>query len=142
MIFRKLQSTDYERGYLDLLKQLTVVGTVTKEHFLNTFLHIKANNYHNIYVIEINEKIIACGTLLIEPKFIHECGFVGHIEDIVVSKEYRGQNIGKKMIRFLTKNAQKGKCYKVLLNCKGECIDFYKKCDYDVFGFSLAKYLK
>ncbi len=40
-------------------------------------------------------KIIGAGTLLVEPKFIRECGFTGHIEDIVVHEEARGMGLGK-----------------------------------------------
>ena len=36
-------------------------------------------------------RIIACGTLSAEPKFIHEAGIVGHIEDVVVDMALRGK---------------------------------------------------
>lgn len=40
-------------------------------------------------------RIVGAGTLLIEPKFIHECGWTGHIEDIVVHEDARGLGLGK-----------------------------------------------
>ena len=38
-------------------------------------------------------KIIASGTVIIEPKIIRNGMSCGHIEDIIVKKEYRGGNI-------------------------------------------------
>lgn len=53
----------------------------------------------NTYVIVIEDvlkhHIAAAGTLLIELKFLRGGGLVGHIEDIVTDKSYRGKNLGK-----------------------------------------------
>lgn len=40
-------------------------------------------------------RIAAAGTIMIERKFIHEAGLVGHIEDIVSHPNYRGKNMGR-----------------------------------------------
>ena len=55
----------------------------------------KLNTY--VVVIEdiLNKHIAAAGTLLIEVKFLRGGGLVGHIEDIVTDKLYRGKNLGK-----------------------------------------------
>ena len=37
-------------------------------------------------MVDLEGKVIGCATLLIEPKFIHECSNVGHIEDVVIDK--------------------------------------------------------
>ena len=41
---------------------------------------------------------MACGTLMVEHKFIHGGRGVGHIEDIVVDSSTRGSGLGKLMI--------------------------------------------
>jgi hypothetical protein len=45
---------------------------------------------HNVWTIVVEEvasgELSACGSIFIELKFTHECGKVGHIEDIVVSR--------------------------------------------------------
>ena len=41
---------------------------------------------------------MACGTLMVEHKFIHGGRSVGHIEDIVVDSSTRGSGLGKLMI--------------------------------------------
>jgi len=50
-----------------------------------------------VRVIEdrVHGKIMGAGTLLVEPKFIRECGSTGHIEDIVVHEAARGLGLGK-----------------------------------------------
>ena len=80
-----------------------------------------------IIVAEINDRIIGATTLLIEPKFIHKGGFVGHIEDVVVSKEFQGQKIGEKIIKYVLKVAEKHNCYKTILDCSDDVKQFYEK---------------
>ena len=125
---------------MELLSQLTTTGKVSKEDYIKQYNKIKGNTNHKIYVLEENNKIISCGTLLIEPKFIHNCSNVGHIEDIVVDKNSRGKGLGKKIINFLTEESKKYNCYKVILDCSNNHINFYNKCNYQVKGNCMAQY--
>ena len=86
MNIRPLQKNDFHKNYINLLKQLTTTNDITSEVFSSVFNSL--NNNHLIYVIEYDNIIIASGTLLIEQKFINNCGKVGHIEDIVVDGGY------------------------------------------------------
>jgi glucosamine-phosphate N-acetyltransferase len=62
--------------------------------------------------------IIASGSLVQERKFIRNQGYCGHIEDIVVHKTYRRQNLGFIIVDGLTKLAFQNKdMYKVILDC-------------------------
>jgi glucosamine-phosphate N-acetyltransferase len=140
-MYRLLEKNDYEKGIIQLLSQLTETGKITKEQYIKQYDMIKKNPNHKVYVLEDNNKIISCGTLLIEPKFIHNCSNVGHIEDVVVNKfGYRGQGLGKKIINFLTEESKKYNCYKVILDCSNNHITFYNKCNYQVKGNYMAKY--
>ena len=86
MVFRLLKKEDFSKGFLSLLSQLTLVGDVSKQEFVSRLKDVMKNKNHFVYVMEQNNKIVSCATLFIEPKFIHNCGFVGHIEDVVVDK--------------------------------------------------------
>lgn len=141
MSYRLLEYSDLNKGFLELLSELTIVGNISKKEFIDRFLDITSNPLHKIYVLEQNNKIISCGTLLLEPKFIHECGITAHIEDIVVSSMCRGKGYGKKIINFLSNEAKKLGCYKIILDCSEEKIEFYKKCNYIKKGVFMAKYL-
>jgi len=141
MNFRLLEKTDFEKGFLELLSQLTTVGDITKNEFMKRFNQILKNKNHRVYVLEQNNKIVSCATLFLEPKFIHDCGFVGHVEDVVVDKFCRGQKLGKKIIDFLTSEAERLGCYKILLDCSDKNVGFYQKCLYEKKGAYMAKYL-
>ena len=88
---------------------------------------ILGNENHVIHVAELDGKIVGSTTLLVEQKFIHEGGIVGHIEDVVVKKEFEGQGIGMKLVLSLLDVANEKKCYKTILNCEDTLIPFYEK---------------
>ncbi len=141
MNYRLLQSSDFNKGFLELLSQLTTVGNISKNMFLNKLKNISKNSLHKIFVLEKDNKIISCATLFIEDKFIHSCGKVGHVEDVVVHSGYRGIQLGKKIIDFLSQEAEKMGCYKILLDCSDKNVSFYEKCLYEYKGAYMAKYL-
>ena len=57
---------------------------------------------------------------------IHECGKVGHIEDISVAKSEQGKKLGYYLVTSLTKVAQENDCYKVILDCSLKMLAFMK----------------
>ena len=128
-IARYLELNDYNKDYCNLLEQLTIINNITYDMFNKQFINIDTNENHYIIVIEDlqKKKIIGSGTLLIENKFIHDCKNVGHIEDIVINKQYRGNKLGGKLIKILVNIATKNNCYKVILNCSNNLITYYKK---------------
>jgi len=137
MNIRKLEKTDYFKGFVNLLGQLTDAPKMSYDDFETNFN--KLINEH-IYVIELDGIIIATGTLLIEQKFIHNGGKCGHIEDIVVHKDYRGKDIGKMIIEFLSNFGYHKGCYKVILDCKPELEVFYEKCGFIQKGSQMSFY--
>mgnify|MGYP000388492422 CR=1 FL=1 len=145
---RPLKPSDFSKGFLGLLAKLTTVGNVSEEEFTRRFKEIfnakeKSDSHtppYFIAVIEDKGRIVATGTLLIEKKFIHGCGCVGHIEDVVVDETMRGQHLGQQMIRFLTDYAKHAHCYKVILDCSEHNVGFYEKCGYSRKSVQMAKY--
>jgi glucosamine-phosphate N-acetyltransferase len=152
MKIRTLESNDFDKGFITLLAQLTHKededdGTrspttmmeeakVCKDMFVSRFLELQTSNIH-IFVIEDKGKIIASGTLLIEPKFIHRISNVGHIEDVVISKEYRGKKIGKMLVQHLIDTAKTYDCYKVILNCNTKVQGFYESIGFVNHSFGM-----
>ena len=125
-IIRELQEEDFQKGFLDTLNTLRKTK-INEDKAVEIFKHIKSNPNHIIIVAEVNEIIVGSTTLLIEPKFIHEGGIVGHIEDVVVGKEFQGQKIGEKIIKYVLKVAEKHNCYKTILDCSDDVKQFYEK---------------
>ncbi|MBA4437523.1 MAG: GNAT family N-acetyltransferase [Nitrosopumilaceae archaeon] len=124
---REIEEGDFQKGFLNTLDTLREASNISKEKASEIFKNIKSNPNHIIIVAEMNDKIIGATTLLIEPKFIHKGGFVGHIEDVVVSKEFQGQKIGEKIIKYVLKVAEKHNCYKTILDCSDDVKQFYEK---------------
>ncbi|KAG9134628.1 hypothetical protein Leryth_000960 [Lithospermum erythrorhizon] len=140
---RKLHVSDKDKGFINLLEQLTLCGNVTNEDFIQRFEEIsRFGDNHVVFVIEDigKSKIVATGSVIIESKFIRNCGKAGHIEDVVVDSGYRGKQLGKKMIEFLVDHCVKMGCYKVILDCSEENACFYQKCGFNKKAVQMAKY--
>ena len=94
VIIREIKEDDLWNGFLKSLDSLKQASSIEKSKAKEIFEKINANPDHIIAVAELDGKIVGSTTLLIESKFIHDGGLVGHIEDVVVNKEYQGQKIG------------------------------------------------
>merc|ERR1712137_465429 len=130
LLVRQLRKADYDSDVLLLLAQLTTVGTVSHELFEARVDML--NSLHHIFVLEEQQtsRVVGIGTVLVEPKFIHEAGFAGHIEDVVVDSSGRGRGWGKLLIQHLVQVAEAAGCYKVILDCGEKTVRFYQKCDF------------
>ena len=104
-VFRRLEWGDFDKGFLEALKGLTLVGDTTKAQFMQRFdeLFPRLSDIYKIIVVEDvrKGKVIGAGSLVVEKKFIRDLGLCGHVEDIVVDKTYRGKNLGKRVIELL-----------------------------------------
>ncbi len=142
MNIRRLQLEDFERGYLHLLSYLTHVG---EGHYITRFQEIqKLYPYLQIWVMEEPEKkkIVGSATLLIEPKFIHGCSKVGHIEDVVIDARYQGKGLGKVIVEKLKEICKEEGCYKVILDCSEKNRMFYEKCGFENKNLQMSCYFE
>ena len=126
-IIRELKEEDLWNGFLKSLDSLRQASSIEKTHAKDIFEKINANPDHIIAVAEMDGKIVGSATLLIEPKFIHDGGLVGHIEDVVVNNDYQGQRIGEKIMKYLIEISKKRGCYKTILDCTDDVKLFYEK---------------
>jgi len=120
----------YKNEILSLLGQLTNSPDINPINYKNMISTLDNTYYHNIFVYIIEDKPVGMITLLIEQKLIHGGKCVGHIEDLVIDKEYRNEHIAKKLLEHVINIATYNNCYKVILDCDKELIPFYEK-----FGF-------
>ena len=117
-------------GFLETLGNLSPVGEIDLDTQKQLLSAVRAQGGH-VYVSRIPENsIIGTITLLVEQKFIHCGGKVGHIEDVVTRKGYERLGIGGSLVRRTLDEAKKFGCYKVILDCSDSNMSFYEK-----FGF-------
>lgn len=124
---RKIEERDLNDGFLESLDSLKTASNISKEKAKAILKKITANPNHVIFVASLDGKIIGSTTLIIEQKFIHDGGLVGHIEDVVVSKEYEGRGIGFKIMQAALEYAKSQGCYKTILDCDDKVRQFYER---------------
>jgi glucosamine-phosphate N-acetyltransferase len=135
LILRPLRRDDYERGYLKLLSQLTVVGDLSRQQYEQRFDAMKAslNTYYTLVVADVvGNRIAASTTLVYEQKFIRNASSRGRIEDVVVDESYRGKKLSKILLDVACLLSKKLGNYKLSLECKDDLRPLYEQ-----FGFKL-----
>lgn len=121
------------------------------------------DEYYLLCITDASDKIVGTGALIVERKFIHQLGLVGHIEDIAVAKDQQGKKLGLRIIQALDFVAEKVGCYKVcfyysdsggggdvgmranlceqtILDCSEANEGFYVKCGFKRAGLEMAHY--
>ncbi|KAF8476889.1 glucosamine 6-phosphate N-acetyltransferase [Kalaharituber pfeilii] len=142
-IMRPLRQSDYHHGFLDVLRVLTTVGDISEESWAERYNWMKerSGEYYIIVVEETSSgQCVGVGSLIVEKKFLRNCGQVGHIEDIAVAKEMQGKQFGLRIIQALDYIAEKIGCYKAILDCSEQNEGFYVKCGYKKAGIQMAHY--
>jgi glucosamine-phosphate N-acetyltransferase len=99
-------TTKHKKQYIELLSQLTNSPIITDEEFINKVNEISKIGTIIVCYIRNTDKIIGSGTIIYEPKIIHGGKSVGHIEDIIVDKNYRNKGIAKNILNMLVNLAK------------------------------------
>ena len=127
LTIRKLRKEDLQNGFLTTLDSLKQASDIETKKAEEIFEKINSTPDYTIAVAELEGRVVGATTLLIEQKFIHNGGLVGHIEDVVVDKNHQGQKIGEKIMKFLLEIANERGCYKTILDCTDDVKQFYEK---------------
>mmetsp|Transcript_29729 Transcript_29729/g.61355 ORF Transcript_29729/g.61355 Transcript_29729/m.61355 type:complete len:164 (+) Transcript_29729:95-586(+) len=132
-VLREMCKSDYRKGLVPLLEQLTQVDDLNERRFLEVFdMRVRQADVYRCMVIEHleSQELAATATLLVEAKFIHGGAKVGHIEDVVVDTGHRGKGLARCLMHALAEEASRLKCYKVILDCKEHNVALYEKFGY------------
>ncbi len=124
---RQIQENDLFQGFLESLDSLRKASDLEENNAKRVLKKIRSNQNHVIMVADLDGQIVGSITLLIEPKFIHQGGLVGHVEDVVVRSELQGKGIGEQLINAALEYAKNHGCYKTILDCDDNVKPFYEK---------------
>jgi len=138
---RQLNENDFYAGYLNLLEDGFQIDPSSMG--ISQFRDFIYDKTVKTFIIEdTDRRIVTSASVFIEQKLIHNMGKVGHIEDVVVSSDFRGHGLGKRIVNTCLDYAKTQGCYKCILDCSEENVNFYKKCnkDFQVKGVEMALY--
>jgi glucosamine-phosphate N-acetyltransferase len=125
IIIRQMYATDLRRGFLACMASLRPCE-LTDEEAIEVFRQRMRQKIYT-YVALMDNRVVGTATLLIEPKFLHSGGIVGHIEDVAVHQAYMQHGVGALLVRHLLEECKKAGCYKVILDCAEKVVAFYEK---------------
>lgn len=125
---RELRGPDLANGFLETLSGLSDVSLDVQE--AGEILRARHKAGTQTFVAVHENKVVGTVSLLVELKFLHKGGKVGHIEDVAVHQDHRHKRIGSALMEHATKMAWKLGCYKVILNCFDHISPFYAQLGY------------
>jgi N-acetylglutamate synthase-like GNAT family acetyltransferase len=107
---------------------------LSEQHFLTQLK--KISTYGSIIVAYQKKddeqiELIACATLIIEPKIVLKDKCIGHVEDVVVIDTFKQKGLMKFLLDRIKKIAKLWDCEKILITC-----DLNKKTLYEKNGFT------
>lgn len=122
---RPMFATDLRRGFLAALAALKPCD-LTEDQAIAVFRQ-RMKQKIQTYVALVEDRIVGTASLIIEPKFIHSGGVVGHIEDVAVHPDAQHLGIGGLLVDHLLAVCRRSGCYKAILDCDERVIPFYEK---------------
>lgn len=120
-----MDATDLKRGFLAALSALKSPD-LTDEKAIEIF-RSRMRSRVQTYVALMDDRVAGTVSLLMEPKFIHNGGLVGHIEDVAVHVAYQHHGVGATLVQHVLDVCRRAGCYKVILDCEPEVVPFYEK---------------
>jgi glucosamine-phosphate N-acetyltransferase len=123
MIIRPMERRDLTRGFAEALSGLAEVD-LNLARLLDVFDTRRRQGIVTFVAVE-NDQVLGTASLLVEQKFIHSGGKVGHVEDVAVNPTFRARGVGRALVDHLVGEARRRGCYKVILNCADYLVGFY-----------------
>uniref|UniRef100_A0A8C2MZY6 Glucosamine 6-phosphate N-acetyltransferase n=1 Tax=Cricetulus griseus TaxID=10029 RepID=A0A8C2MZY6_CRIGR len=110
LVLRPLCTADLNKGFFK-------TGVVSPEQFMKSFECMKkSGDYYATVVEDVTFHIVARE----------------RVEDVIVSDDCRGKQLGKLLLSTLTLLSKKLNCYKITLECLPQNVGFYQKFGYTV----------
>lgn len=123
---RQLEDSDYYRGYMDLINTFTRNPLpVSYDEFCKVREAITQQGGILFVALDGNH-IVGTLKLVIEQKLHNNLKSVAHLEDIVTLPTLRKSGIASQLIEHSLNECKSHNCYKIVLSCNRELVEFYK----------------
>jgi glucosamine-phosphate N-acetyltransferase len=124
-LIRELEIGDFQKGFLETMEHMSDVGLTVAEAIVVWRVRCMAGV--RTLVADVDGRVVGSASLILEQKYIHKGGMIGHIEDVCVHPDFNGKGIGSELVRHILKIATDLRCYKVILSCFDELMPFYSR---------------
>lgn len=132
-------SESFYINYINLIKTFRDTN-ITFDKFTKIINELPKN--HDIFILlNNNYEIVGTVNIIIERKIINNGCCVCHIEDLIISPHYKGKKCGSKLLEFIKSYSQENDCYKIILNCSLDIVDFYIKNNFKQNNVEMSFYL-
>jgi glucosamine-phosphate N-acetyltransferase len=125
VLIRTLEHDDLHRGLSETLAGLAPVDLAPRQ-LCEVFRRRQQQGVLTFVCLD-GDQVVGTASLVVEQKFIHGGGRVGHVEDVAVRDGHRLRGIGTRLVRHAVEAARREGCYKVILNCTEALADFYRR---------------
>ena len=132
---REMTPADLHHGFLEALASLAEVGLQPWE--AEEVFRRRLGEGVRTYVAVQRQQVVGTASLLVERKYIHRGGLVGHIEDVAVHRAFQLRGVGTALVGHATEEARRLGCYKVVLDCFAHLVPFYERLGYRAFNHGL-----
>lgn len=131
---------DYE-SVVELLKQLWPTMQFNDETLQIVYKNALQSDKQILIVGLIDGKVIGFCSLTIKNN-LWQAGNLGHVDELIVDKDFRGQGIGKKLMDEITTIARGYTCKRIELDSgfhRKEAHQFYENLGYENRAYVFSK---
>lgn len=131
------------RGVFKVLKQLWPDLDLDYQALNEIYLRAIDSDMQQLIVGEIDNKIVGFCSLTIKNN-LWQAGNLGHVDELVIDKDYRGKGYGKKLIESITQIAKDFKCKRIELDSafhRKSAHSFYKSIGYESRAYLFSQKL-
>ncbi len=125
---RDIGPGDFDKGLRDCLAAL-YPGFSGNTGWKNVMAAIVRGNNGIRTLVATDEcgNVVGTASFFLEKKFTHDCGWVGHVDDVAIRPDWQGSGVGKLLMQYIVRLCRERGCYKVVLDCSEAVAPFYAK---------------
>jgi len=133
--FREAERADLT-AVIELLQHVSRFTPEASSHDKIWSLFDEQANVSGLIGATRDGRVVAFGAIIFERKI--RGGLAGHVEDIVVAPDFRGQGVGARLVGRLIELAKAQGVYKISLSCQDHNLGFYEKRGFRRGGVTMS----